>query len=159
MFFIEPLYTFTVAKPHELLALAVFLAIAVVISTLAGRVRDQAQMAVGRMRATRRLYEFTRRLSGIAAFDDIPEAAVAAIHSSLARPVLILLERDGELDLRAAWPPEESLDPAAMTRGAVGARAQSAGGGRHSDATVGAVVLSAAQDRPRIVRRHWSRPR
>ena len=115
LFFIEPLYTFTVAKPHELLALAVFLAIAVVISTLAGRVRDQAQMAVGRMRATRRLYEFTRRLSGIAAFDDIPEAAVAAIHSSLARPVLIMLERDGELDLRAAWPPEESLDPAAMS--------------------------------------------
>jgi two-component system sensor histidine kinase KdpD len=97
------------------LALGVFLAIAVVISTLAGRVRDQAQMAVGRMRATRRLYEFTRRLSGIAGFDDIPEAAAAAIHSSLARPALILLEQDGELELRAAWPPEESLDTAAMT--------------------------------------------
>jgi len=115
LFFIEPLYTFTVAKPHELLALAVFLAIAVVISTLAGRVRDQAQMAVGRMRATRRLYEFTRRLSSIAGFDEIPEAAVAAIHSSLARPALILLEQDGELELRAAWPPEESLDTATMT--------------------------------------------
>ena len=115
LFFIEPLYTFTVAKPHELLALAVFLVIAVVISTLAGRVREQAQMAVSRMRATRRLYEFTRRLSGIAAFDDIPEAAVAAIHSSLARPALVLLEQDGELELRAAWPPEEALDTAAMT--------------------------------------------
>ncbi len=115
LFFIEPLYTLTVAKPHELLALGVFLAIAVVISTLAGRVRDQAQMAVGRMRATRRLYEFTRRLSGIAAFDDIPEAAVAAIHSSLGRPALILLKQDGELELHAAWPPEESLDTAAMT--------------------------------------------
>ena len=67
------------------------------------------------MRATRRLYEFTRRLSGIAGFDDIPEAAVAAIHSSLARPALILLEQNGELELRAAWPPEESLDTAAMT--------------------------------------------
>ena len=115
LFFIEPLYTFTVAKPHELLALIVFLGIAVVISTLAGRIRDQAQMAVGRMRATRRLYEFTRRLSGIAGFDDIPEAAVATIHSSLARPAAVLLEHDGELDLRAAWPPEESLDTAAMT--------------------------------------------
>jgi two-component system sensor histidine kinase KdpD len=114
-FFIEPLYTFTVAKPHELFALFVFLMISVVTSTLAGRIREQAQMAVGRMRATRRLYEFTRRLSSVAGFDEIPEAAVAEIHSSLARPALVLLEQNGELELRAAWPPEELLDPAAMT--------------------------------------------
>ena len=159
LFFIEPLYTFTVAKPHELLALAVFLAIAVVISTLAGRVRDQAQMAVGRMRATRRLYEFTRRLSGIAAFDDIPEAAVAAIHSSLARPVLILLERDGELDLRAAWPPEESLDTAAMSAARWALEHNEPAGA--DTATLPSVpwYFLPLKSRTRIIRRHWSRPR
>ena len=62
-FFIEPLYTFTVAQPHELFALVIFLAVAVMTSALAGRVRDQARIAASRMRATRRLYEFTRRLS------------------------------------------------------------------------------------------------
>ena len=82
--FIEPLYTFTVAQPDELLALVVFLAIAVITSTLAGRVREQAQIAVARMRATRRLYEFTRKLSSVAAFEAIPEAAAAEIHASLA---------------------------------------------------------------------------
>jgi two-component system sensor histidine kinase KdpD len=113
--FIDPLYTFTVARPHELLALVVFLGISVVAATLAGRVREQAQVAVERMRATRRLYEFTRRLSGLAAFEDIPEAAVAEIHSSLAGPAVILLDQDGELELRGAWPPQDMLDTAAMT--------------------------------------------
>ncbi len=113
--FIEPLYTFTVAQPDELLALVIFLAIAVITSTLAGRVREQAQIAVGRMRATRRLYEFTRRLSGIAAFEDLPEAAATEIHASLARPAVILISENEELELRAASPLRERLDTAAMT--------------------------------------------
>ena len=50
LFFIEPLYTFTIARPHELLALFIFLAISVVTSTMAGRIREQAQLAVQRMR-------------------------------------------------------------------------------------------------------------
>jgi two-component system sensor histidine kinase KdpD len=115
LFFIEPLYTFTVAKPHELLALFVFLAVAVVISTLAGRVREQASTAAARMRATRRLYEFTRRLAGLAAFEDIPDAAAGAIHASLARPTVILIEKGGEPELAAAWPPIEALGTAEMT--------------------------------------------
>ncbi|MFA6141621.1 MAG: sensor histidine kinase KdpD, partial [Hyphomicrobium sp.] len=115
LFFIEPLYTFTIARPHELLALFIFLAISVVTSTMAGRIREQAQLAVKRMRAARRLYEFSRRLSGVASYDDIPEAAVAEIHTSLGRPAAVLLAVDGELELRAAWPPEEALDTASMT--------------------------------------------
>ena len=65
--------------------------------------------------ATRRLYEFSRRLSGVASYDDIPEAAVAEIHTSVGRPAVVLLSVDGELELRAAWPPEEALDTASMT--------------------------------------------
>ena len=44
-FFIEPLYTFQIAEAHELLALLVFLIVAIVTSTLAGRVRDQMRAA------------------------------------------------------------------------------------------------------------------
>ena len=44
-FFIEPFYTFTVTQPHELLALFMFLAIAVLTSTIAGRAKDQATRA------------------------------------------------------------------------------------------------------------------
>lgn len=113
--FIEPLYTFTVARPDELLALVVFLAISVITSTLAGRVREQAQVAVARMRSSRRLYEFTRKLSSVAAFDAIPEAAASEIHAGLAAPVVMLIAQKGELVLSASSPPIESLDTAALT--------------------------------------------
>lgn len=114
-FFIPPLYTFTIAEPYELLALVIFLVVAVVSSALAGRVREQARIAANRMRAMRRLYEFTRRLSGLATFDGVAEGAASEIHASLGRPVVVLLAHDDDLALTAAWPPEDALDAAAMT--------------------------------------------
>jgi two-component system sensor histidine kinase KdpD len=114
-FFIEPLHTFTVARPHELLALAIFLTVAVTVAALAGRVREQAQLTVQRMRATRRLYEFTRKLSGLATVDKVAEAAASEINASLARQAIVLLDQDGELTVRAVWPPADELDAAAMT--------------------------------------------
>ena len=114
-FFIQPIYTFTIAEPYELLALTIFLVVAVITSALAGRVREQARIAADRTRGTRRLYEFTRRLSGLATLDDLAEGAAGEIHASLGRPAAILLATDGELALRAAWPPEDVLDTASMT--------------------------------------------
>lgn len=114
-FFIEPTHTFTVAQPHELLALFIFLFVAIMTSALAGRVREQARIAVSRMRAMRRLYEFTRRLSGLATLDAVAEGAASEINASLSRPAVVLLERDGDLVLSAAWPPEDMLDTAGMT--------------------------------------------
>jgi two-component system sensor histidine kinase KdpD len=114
-FFIEPLYTFTVAQPQEVLALLVFLIVAVTASALAGRVRNQARIGVQRMRATRRLYEFARKLSALATVDKVAEAAASEINASLSRQAVVLLDQDGELALRAAWPPVEELDTAAMT--------------------------------------------
>ncbi len=114
-FFIEPIYTFTVAQPHELFALLVFLGVAVFTSALAGRIRDQARIAADRMRATRRLYEFTKKLSGLATLDAVAEGAATEINASLTRATVILLDQDGELTLRAAWPPEDALDTASMT--------------------------------------------
>src|SRR5581483_2856776 len=84
-FFIEPVYTFTVAQPYELFALSVFLVVAILTSALAGRVRDQARVAAARTRATRRLYEFTKKLSGLASADAIAEGAATEINQSLNR--------------------------------------------------------------------------
>ena len=114
-FFIQPLYTFTVAEPYELLALIIFLVIAVASSAMAGRVREQARISASRMRAMRRLYEFTRRMSGLATQDALAEGAASEIHASLGRPVVVLLAQGDDLALTAAWPPEDELDAAAMT--------------------------------------------
>jgi two-component system sensor histidine kinase KdpD len=114
-FFIEPVYTFTVAEPYELFALFVFLAVAVMTSALGGRVRDQARVAASRTRATRRLYEFTRKLSGLATVDAIAEGAATEINASLNKATVVMLDQGGELNLCSAWPPEESLETASMT--------------------------------------------
>jgi len=114
-FFIEPVYTFTVAEPYELLALVIFLVVAVVTSALAGRAREQARISAGRVRAMRRLYEFTRRLSGLATLDGVAEGAASEIHASLGRAVVVLLQKNDDLELTAAWPPEDVLDAAPMT--------------------------------------------
>lgn len=114
-FFIEPIYTFTVTKPFELLALAVFVTTAFITSAMAGRLREQASIAAARTRATRRLYEFSRKISGLATVDNIAEGAAGELHASLARGAIILLSEQGELVLRGCWPPEDTLDAATMT--------------------------------------------
>lgn len=114
-FFIPPFYNFTIAEPYELLALVIFLVVSVVSATLAGRVREQARNSTKRMRAMRRLYEFTRRLSGLATLDSIAEGAAGEIHASLTRATVVLLSEGSDLTLIAAWPPEDTFDAAAMT--------------------------------------------
>ncbi|EGP08319.1 osmosensitive potassium channel histidine kinase KdpD [Bradyrhizobiaceae bacterium SG-6C] len=114
-FFISPVHTLTVAEPYELLALLIFLVVAIASAAMAARVREQARVSADRVRATRRLYEFTRRLSGLASPEDVAEGAASEIHISLRRPVVVLLARNDDIVLTAAWPPEDDLDAAAMT--------------------------------------------
>ena len=110
-FFIEPLYTFQIAQPHEFLALLVFLIVAIVTSALAGRVRDQALNAGERARVMRRLYEFTRRLSAFTVIDDIAGGAAGEINADLRRPVFVFLGDADTLSLAAAWPPDDEPGP------------------------------------------------
>ena len=114
-FFIDPVYTFTVARPHELLALFIFLGAAVLTSALAGRAREQAAAAVSRARATRRLFEFTRRLSSFPDASAVAEGAVIELNGYLNRPVSILLPQGDNLELAASWPPEDQLDTASAS--------------------------------------------
>ncbi len=113
--FIEPVYTLSIARPYELLALVTFLLVSVLTSAAVGQVRNQARSAADRVRATRRLYEFTRRLSGLATPDAVAEGAASEIHTSLGRATVVLLADGGSLKLRAAWPPEDTLDAATTT--------------------------------------------
>ena len=114
-FFIDPIYTFTIARPHEVLALVIFLVIAVLMSAVAGRAREQAKATARRVRAGRRLYEFTRKLSSLAGPGDIAEGAASEIHAILSRAAVLLVAPKGELNLAAAWPPEDRLDTASLS--------------------------------------------
>ena len=112
-FFTMPTHTFYVKHWHELIALFLFLTVAIVAGTLAGRVRDQARAGQGRIAALQALYDFARRLGATVRMDDLIHAIVLQTHRLTGRPTMLLLSEDGELVIRHAWPPDDSLDTSA----------------------------------------------
>ncbi|PDT53921.1 MULTISPECIES: sensor histidine kinase KdpD [Sinorhizobium] len=113
-FFIEPVGTFTVAEPHEVFALFVFLAAAALAGGLASRIREQAKTAKGRATATQALYDFSRKLSGTANAEDVLWAAANQIHATLKRNAVLLLPEDVDIAVRVAWPPDTDLSVSDM---------------------------------------------
>ncbi|WP_165223910.1 sensor histidine kinase [Affinirhizobium pseudoryzae] len=114
-FFIDPLYTFTIAAPHEVFALFVFLAVAIVSGGFASRIREQATIAGTRATALQSLYDFSRKLAGTAKRDDAIWLTVSQLQITLKRPVVLLLPRQGDLQMVAAWPPDTELNVTDMT--------------------------------------------
>ena len=113
-FFIEPIYTFTVAQPQELFALLIFLAVAVLTGSLTGRIRDQREMVIGNAEVTQSLYDYSRKLSGASRPDDVLWAAAAHLHETFGGRIVLLVAEGDELQIRAAWPPDAQLDAAAL---------------------------------------------
>ena len=117
-FFIPPLYTFTIAEPHEVFALFVFLLVAVLTGSLAGRARYQAAAMVRRAADLQSLYDFSRRISGEARADELLWIAALHIHKTFNAGALMLGRHGDGLDIVAAWPPETELDAANRTAAA-----------------------------------------
>ncbi|WP_237050621.1 DUF4118 domain-containing protein [Microvirga ossetica] len=113
-FLIEPLHSFSVTEPHELLALFVLLAVAVLTSAIAGHAREQARRAAEREVPSRRLYKFARRLSALADPQSVVDHAAIQAHGDLRCPCMILLRGQGGLVVSTAWPPADRLDPEAL---------------------------------------------
>lgn len=109
-FFIDPLHTFTVAAPHEVFALFVFLAVAIIAGGFASRIREQGEIARIRATALQSLYDFSRKLASTAKTDDAIWLTVSQLQTSLKRKVVFLLARKEELGVAAAWPPDTDLD-------------------------------------------------
>lgn len=108
-FFIDPVYTFTVAKPHEFFALVVFLFVAAAVGGLAGRSHEQAQTALARARTTRALYEYSRKIAGIASLEPLMWTAVSQIAGAVQGRAVALLAEAGDLRLAGAFPPDVEL--------------------------------------------------
>ena len=109
-FFIPPIDTFTIASPHEVFGLIVFIIAALISGGLASRISEQAATASRRAASTQALYDFSRKLSGTAKSDDVIWVAVTQIRASLRGDVVLLSVNAGELALAAAWPPDTELD-------------------------------------------------
>jgi two-component system sensor histidine kinase KdpD len=111
-FFLPPLYTFTIADPENVVALFFFLVAALIAGNLASRVRAQAVLARTRARTTEELYQFSRKLAGVVAIDDLLWATAYQIASMLKMHVMLLLPEGERIEVRAGYPPEDLLDDA-----------------------------------------------
>jgi len=111
-FFLPPIHTFTIAAPENVVALFFFATVAVIASNLAGRVREQALAASERAKTTEDLYLFSRKLAGVVSLDDLLWATAYQIAQMLKVRVVILLPVDETIEVRAGYPPEDTLEDA-----------------------------------------------
>ena len=110
-FFLPPLYTTTIADPQNVIAMASFVIVAVIVSNLTSRVRSQAIAARQRAQETEQLYLFSRKLSAAVTLDDLLWATAYQIALMLKVRVVLLLGK-GEPVLSASYPPEARLPEA-----------------------------------------------
>lgn len=111
--FIPPLYNFTISDPSNILALVLFMLVALLTSRLTARVREQAAIAQARARTTAQLSSFASKLAGIGNMDDLLWAACHQIALMLKRRVVLLLpDQDGVLVLGSAYPPDDQISAA-----------------------------------------------
>lgn len=113
-FFIPPIHTLDIAAPTNIAAFVVFLAVALVVSQLAARVRSQVLAARARARTTEALYGFSRKIADAGSLDDLLWAIAFQIASMLKLEVVLLMPEGPSLVVRAAYPPDDELDEADM---------------------------------------------
>lgn len=114
-FFIEPMHSFTIASPHELLALFFFLLVAVLTGGLAGRVREQSVAALSRVKQVETLFDLSRKLSASVNIDDLLWIVATQAAATVKGQSIILLKKNDDLAIMSGMPPEDHLGPSDWT--------------------------------------------
>jgi two-component system sensor histidine kinase KdpD len=104
-FFVPPIYTFTVDKPRDVVALIVFMIVAVFTSRLAAHSRDQADAARRRESLTSDLYAFIRDLAAAAGEEGVCVAIVEHVARIFHADVVLLLREHGKVIAKASSSP------------------------------------------------------
>jgi two-component system sensor histidine kinase KdpD len=112
-FFLPPVFTFSVADPRDVVALAVFLVVGLVTGSLAGRVRLEAATASSRIEALRRISLFGQRFSRAATQTAVLHAA-AAEAAAMTKAGVIMAAANNALLPAIALPSGTQLDEAAL---------------------------------------------
>ncbi|MCQ8241487.1 DUF4118 domain-containing protein [Rhizosaccharibacter radicis] len=116
-FFIPPVHTITIANTHDAVSLSVFLLVAGVTGTLAGRVRAEARAGQARVDSLRRIASFSRSF-GAAATEPELLAEMARQAAAVVGTAAVLGAGDpseggsaaGELHILVSVPPDADLD-------------------------------------------------
>jgi len=111
-FFVPPVLTFTVANPQDVLALCIYLLVAVFTSRLTARTRDQAEAAQQREAQTAALLALSRRVAAAGTLAEVAQAVVRQVADIQGMPTVLLLPQGDALAQQAAWPESAALSTA-----------------------------------------------
>ena len=97
-FFVPPHLTFAVTDTQYIVTFAVMLVVGLLISTLAARVRAQAETALGREQRTQTLYAMSRDVAAAKTIEEVARAASRHVSEILQGPAEVLMPGlDGRL--------------------------------------------------------------
>jgi two-component system sensor histidine kinase KdpD len=133
-FFYEPLYSFRIKDPQEVIDLILFIFVAVVVSQLATRLKRQLEMARQREIDLRDLYAFSRRLA--VAFD------VSDIHAAIEDHLASVMQRNVVLFPSAREASNSNGRRASVPERVLAEVVEVASG--HRDTAAGAMVTAAS---------------
>jgi two-component system sensor histidine kinase KdpD len=139
-FLLEPIYTFTISDPDNVLALVAFIAVALLTSHLTSRARDQTRLAAERAEITTDLLNFSRRLAGARKLDELLFDMARQAGDMLQVDVALLTPETEGLRLRAAIPADTRLNEADLAA-AHWCLEKGQAAGRGSDTLPGAMRL------------------
>ncbi len=114
-FYTEPYFTFSVAKPSDVVSLSFYLLGAIFTGTLASRLKAQVEAMRASQMRTETLYAFARKIASATKADDVLWAAVSHIAKALdCHAVILTPDGFGVLQQVQGYPSiEEGLDPRA----------------------------------------------
>jgi len=108
-FFLPPLYTFTIQDPENVLNVVVFIAVALVTSQLAARVRVEADVAAKSSGRNAALASFARTLAGLTTRQELGQTLCGEVSGQFDVDAVLLLPARGGVELTAAVPPDANL--------------------------------------------------
>jgi two-component system, OmpR family, sensor histidine kinase KdpD len=89
--------------------------VAILTGGLAGRVREQSIAALIRVKQVETLFDLSRKLSASVKIDDLMWIVATQAAATARGQSIVLLQKEGELEIMAGMPPEDNLGPADWT--------------------------------------------
>jgi two-component system sensor histidine kinase KdpD len=111
-FFIPPVYRLTIDQPRDIVAIVLFLGVAVTAGALASRVRRDAHAARSRIEGLRRIGAFSRSLGEPTTEPELL-TEIARQAAGLVGHAMVLTAQGEDLNIRAAEPQADTMDEAA----------------------------------------------
>ena len=108
--YVEPHFTLHIARPEDIIKLAVFLLAAAITGLISGRLREQVDAAEGRAAALEVLSQVSTDLALADSPAQVCKVALRHLHALAHGPALALAPVDGRLRLLASEPPDYRPD-------------------------------------------------